>query len=256
MARICDKIITEIMSAEDVNNLPEHIVSHIEGCAYCKAEYEKFLKMQDLLHDAVPETPDIKGPVMARLEGERIAPAPRRKNSFRMATLAAAAAALAVYVSVYGTGLMDSFVGKDAATEGIIVKDEDYGFDTAQNMSILADSADAPETAEPESAHIAQSTALKMAPKGASGGASDNTVTNEVVAEIEECKSVELYNDCADDLLESVRVVPDELCSRITEQQIEEVGREIYDLFVKSIDDFEKEYTYENLLRFANEYEK
>lgn len=253
MAKICDKIISRILSQDDVRVLPEDIACHIENCAECAAEYKKILEMQALLQEAVPETPDIKGTVMSRLDGETIAPAPRRRSSFRMATLAAAAAALAVYVSVYGTGLMDSFVGKDAANEGIFVEDAEIGFaDTPQSASILADRAE-PESAESENVNVAQSVSFKKSPAGASGAANSALADGAAVV-TEKCKSLELYNDCVDDLARTEIVVPEEFAARITDEQIDAVGREIYDLFVESIADFESEYTYENLLNFAEEH--
>lgn len=248
MARLCDKIISEILAAENVNYLPDSIMSHIEGCEECAAEYKKIVEMQNLLQNAVPETPDIAGAVMSRLADETIAPAPRKKNSFRMATLAAAAAALAVYVSVYGTGLMDSFVGKDASEEILISDAENGAAGMPQKANLIADMA-SPEAAEEES-YNAQSTSLKKAPTGGAGSSQGDGA----VAEVEECKNFALYNDCVDDLKESTRIISEELLSRITDEQIEEVGREIYDLFVESITDFESEYTYEKLLLFAEEY--
>ncbi len=272
MNKECDKIRQRIFMLECGDEIPSDIKEHIAVCSECKKEYGKLMSMYGMMPEATPVTPDFKDSVMEKIAGEKIADAPRRFH-IPIGTLAAVAAVIAVYVSVYGTNLTDVFIGKDSAAEqNNYAADEDI--DPQSELFGIAEDGTAFRTAicADYNGEVGAAQDVKLYSKAESFSdttaidpPSDADMPQGVRTEVvDDCEVVESEaEESTDALLDSVKVQNattasfsgakelSEYSDRITDEQIEEVGREIYELFIAAITDFENEYTYENLLEFA-----
>lgn len=141
---ICDKVQKELFLSES-GELSEDFKKHIENCDKCKKEYDKFLKMRLIVSDSAPSVPDLRQKVLGKIKNEQIKIS--EKKTFRrhipLGTIAAAAAVLAVYVSIYGTKIPDMIFSNsfnDSSLKSNQPLYENSSKDQSESGSVLSES--------------------------------------------------------------------------------------------------------------------
>lgn len=150
----CAKI-RETLSLLDYSQqpVPPELNEHLASCSECAEEYETRRRMYELIVKSRPATPPLAESVLAQIERENLTPHPPEKTRrhFPVGTLAAAAAVLAVYVSVNHGGLPDMFSGFGAHdTIGFGADDSQIVNDTDGALSESARLASEPSESKAE----------------------------------------------------------------------------------------------------------
>lgn len=104
---VCQSVLESLLT-DGTENLSDEISSHLADCDKCRSEYEKLEKTRKLISASAPAVPDLRRSVIEKINSENITMNKKishRRRHIPLGTIAAAAAILAVYVSVYGTKL-------------------------------------------------------------------------------------------------------------------------------------------------------
>ena len=138
--KLCDKVQDILLSHSEGEELSEEVSQHIVCCERCRAEKEKLDRMRELTKLSSPKCPELREAVLDSIKSDKIKiDAPKKKRHFPIGTLAAAAAVLVVYISVYGSKL-PSLVFKnsgEAMNDAAIEEDFDYA-----DEEIIADAVE------------------------------------------------------------------------------------------------------------------
>lgn len=282
---LCGRVIEFLQSHSNGEDIDEDIKSHIAMCDFCRNENEKYGKMSELVKASAPECPELRSAVLDRIKSEGIkVDEQKRKRHFPIGTLAAAAAVLVIYVSVYGSKL--PFMAFNAANDAAL-------YDAAETEEMYYAEEESAEAAIEEAVeeYSLNSQAFEAVKEGAAAksaggevlmyskapshtdGAVGKQATFDAVADFAETESYhddmkistedipmlayadeEAESEAAEDHSEAEElfekyfsVYPD----RITRADVENVGWEVYESFVLGIVDAESEYTLEALIEYS-----
>lgn len=277
---LCGRVIEFLQSHSNGEDIDEDIKSHIAMCDFCRSENEKYGKMSELVKASAPECPELRSAVLDRIKSEGIkVDEQKRKRHFPIGTLAAAAAVLVIYVSVYGSKL--PFMAFNAANDAAVTEEMYYAEEESAEAAIE-------EAVEEYSLNSQAFEAVKEGAAAKSAGgevlmlsraptqadeAANKQAAFDAIADTAETESYhddmkistedipmlayadeEAESEAAEDHSEAEElfekyfsVYPD----RITRADVENVGWEVYESFVLGIVDAESEYTLEALIEYS-----
>lgn len=104
----CEQIRCQLYTLDFERPVPQEIQKHLNTCTACRDEYAALKQLHKLTVASAPAVPNLSASVMSRIQQEKLSVRPednKRKRRLPLGTLAAAAAVLTVYVSVYHSKL-------------------------------------------------------------------------------------------------------------------------------------------------------
>lgn len=122
----CAKIKEQLSMSDLSQPLPTELSRHLASCSECNREYETLQRMRALIVESSPAIPPLAESVTEQIEREALVPHPPKKTHrpFPVGTIAALAAVLAVYISVYHGALPDSLFDFNESTSDTVSEDE------------------------------------------------------------------------------------------------------------------------------------
>ncbi len=307
---LCDKVQDILLSHSEGEELSEEVFQHIVCCEKCRSEKEKLDRTRELTRLSSPKCPELREAVLDRIRNENInIDVPKKKRHFPIGTLAAAAAVLVVYISVYGSKL-PALVFKnsnEAMSDAAIREELDYADEEIIADAVEESAAEPSDAAEngivtysltDTTAEFKTRSSIKQGERllsaklptptgtimgavndtaqtdGASGGGVfdketedllkdsvklESTQAAELEAEAPEAEAeteveteVETETQAAEkDILTAFGEYSSLYPDSISEEDIEDIGWDIYEKFVEAVEKGEAEYTLEAFKEFA-----